>query len=155
MAGEIESTIARLGLVLPPTPKPVANYVPFVVTGPLVFISGQITVGPNGLEYIGRVGEDFDIPTAQKAARLCTLNVIAQLRAACDSDLDRVKRCVRLGGFINAIPEFKDHSAVVNGASDLIAEVFGERGRHARTSLGVASLPFGVAVEIEALFEIA
>lgn len=154
MAGEIENTIARLGLALPPTPKPVANYVPYVVTGSLVFISGQITTGPNGLEYVGRVGEDFDVATGQKAARLCALNLIAQLKAACDGDLDRVKRCVRLGGFINAIPGFKDHSAIMNGASDLIAEVFGERGRHARTSLGVASLPFGVAVEVEALFEI-
>ncbi len=154
MAGSIEATLSQLGLALPPAAKPVANYVPYVITGNLVFISGQITAGPNGFEYIGKIGEDFDVETGKKAARLCVLNVLAQLKAACDGDLDRVTRCVRLGGFINAVPQFKDHASIVNGASDLIADVFGERGRHARTSIGVASLPFGVAVEIEALFEI-
>src|SRR5262245_34372192 len=155
MAGEIENKLSELGLVLPPTVKPVANYVPYVVTGPLVFISGQVTMGTNGIEYVGKVGAEYDVETGQKAARLCALNVLAQLKAACDGNLDRVRRCVRLGGFINSTPDFKDHSLIVNGASDLIAAVFGERGRHARTSIGVASLPFGVAVEVEALFEIA
>lgn len=154
MTGEIESRIAKLGFALPRATKPVANYVPYVITGNLVVISGQITVGAGGIEYVGKLGADFDVETGRKAAQLCALNVLAQLKAACEGDLDRVARCVRIGGFVNATPDFKDHPAVVNGASDLIAEVFGARGQHARSAFGVSSLPFGVAVEVEAMFEI-
>lgn len=152
--GEIDSRIAKLGLALPPATKPVANYVPYVITGNLVVISGQITMGANGPEHVGKLGAGLDVAAGKMAARQCALNVLAQLKAALDGDLDRVHRCVRIGGFVNATPDFIDHPAVVNGASDLIAEVFGARGQHARSAFGVSSLPFGVAVEIEAMFEI-
>jgi enamine deaminase RidA (YjgF/YER057c/UK114 family) len=126
-----------------------------VVSGKLVFVSGQVTVGPNGLEYVGQVGKDFSVEQGQAAARLCALNVVAQLREACAGDLDRVKRCVKVTGFVNAVPAFGQHPEVVNGASDLFVQIFGEVGKHARAAVGAGSLPRNVAVEVEAVFEIA
>lgn len=151
----IDARLAELGLTLPQAAAPAANYVPFVRTGNLVVISGQITLENGTLKYVGRVGEDFTTEQAYEAAKLCGLNLIAQLKAACDGDLDRVTRVVRLGGFVNCTADFTDQPKVINGASDLMAEVFGEKGKHARAAVGVNTLPLGVAVEVEGLFEIA
>ena len=151
MSGKIESRIKALGLTLPEPPKPVASYVPFVNVDNTIFISGQVPMGPDGLEYIGKLGADMDMETGQAAARLCGLNIIAQLKAAADGDLDRVKQIVRLGGFVNCTDDFKGQPLVINGASDLMQELFGERGRHARAALGVNALPGGTAVEIDAI----
>lgn len=155
MTGRVEARLKELDITLPKAAAPVANYVPFVVTGNLVFISGQVTLGPNGLEYVGIVGRDFTVEQGQAAARLCALNIIAQLREACGGNLDRVKRCVKITGFVNAIPAFAQHPEVINGASDTIVQIFGELGKHARAAVGAGSLPRNVAVEVEAVFEIA
>ena len=153
MAGRIETRLGELGLSLPDAPAPAANYVPFVRTGNLVVVSGQISIGPDGL-VTGRLGEDMDVAAGQAAARLCALNLVAQLRAACGGDLDRVVRVVRLGGFVTSAPGFTDQPKVVNGASDLMVEIFGDAGRHARAAVGVAALPLGVAVEVDGMFEV-
>lgn len=150
----IDARLAELGLTLPQAAAPAANYVPFVRTGNLVVMSGQITLENGVLKYVGRVGEDFTTEQAYEAAKLCGLNLIAQLKVACDGDLDRVKRVVRLGGFVNSTADFTEQPKVINGASDLMAEVFGEKGKHARAAVGVNTLPLGVAVEVEGLFEI-
>lgn len=152
MTGAIDQRLRQLGIVLPEPGRPVATYVPYVITGSLVFISGQVTVTPEGLAYRGKLGREFSVEDGKAAARLCALNVLAQLKAACAGDLDRVERAVRVGGFVNAVADFKEHPAVINGASDLLVEVFGDAGRHARTAVGVASLPFDVAVEVDATF---
>jgi len=144
----IEARLKELGIELPLQPAPAANYVPFVKVGTLVFISGQIT------SRLGKVGRDITIEEGQEAARLCALNIFAHLKVACEGDLNRVVRCVRLGGFVNCMDDFKDQPKVMNGASDLMVAVFGEKGRHARASVGVNALPLGVAVEVEALFEV-
>ncbi len=154
MTSAIEERLATLGVTLPRPAAPAANYVPFVESRGMLYISGQIPVGPEGIQFIGRLGEGFEIEEGRKAARLCAINVLAQARAAL-GDLDRVGRIVKLTGFVNAAPTFSDHPKVVNGASDFMVEVFGERGRHARSAVGVAGLPFGVAVEVEAIIEIA
>jgi len=151
---EIESNLERLGIELPDAPAPAANYVPWVKTGNLVFISGQVTMGANGLEYQGKVGKDLGVEEGQAAARLCAINLLAQLRSACDGDIERVRRCVKLGGFVNSTTDFKNHPQVINGASDLLVEVLGDRGKHARFAVGAGSLPFNVAVEVDAVFEI-
>jgi enamine deaminase RidA (YjgF/YER057c/UK114 family) len=151
----IEQRLSELGITLPEPAAPVANYLGYVVTGNLVFISGQVTLGPDGLEYLGKVGVDYSIEEAAQAARLCAINVLAQLKAACGGDLERVRRCVKLGGFVNSTTEFIDHPKVINGASDLMVEVLGDRGRHARFAVGAGSLPLNVAVEVDAVFEIA
>jgi enamine deaminase RidA (YjgF/YER057c/UK114 family) len=151
---DITQRLNALGIVLPEAPLPAANYVPFVVSGNLVFISGQISRDDGGL-IIGKLGGGTTIEEGQAAARTCAIAILAQLKAACRGDLDRVARAVKLTGFVNATPDFTDHPAVINGASDLIAEVFGERGAHSRAAVGVASLPLGVAVEVEGIFEIA
>lgn len=155
MTGRVDGRLRELDIVLPEPVPPVATYVPYVVTGSLVFVSGQVTVGPNGLEYVGQVGTDFSVEEGQAAARLCAINILAQLKEACGGDLDRVTRCVKLGGFVNAPSGFKDHPKVVNGASDLMVDVFGDAGRHARFAVGAGSLPLNVAVEVDAVFEIA
>jgi enamine deaminase RidA (YjgF/YER057c/UK114 family) len=143
-------------LELPVIPRPIANYVPWVRTGSLIFTSGQLTMGPSKtLEYVGKVGRDISIEDGRRAARLAAVNVLAVLNSALDGDLDRVTRVVKLTGFVNAEPEFTQHPEVINGASDLFVEVFGEAGRHARAAVGASSLPRNVAVEIEAIFEIA
>ena len=133
---------------------PAANYVPWVKSGTHVFVSGQITMRDGKLEYLGKLGADFSVEEGQAAARLCGLNILAQVRAA-GGDLDRVVRCVRLGGFVNSTPDFTDQPKVINGASDLMAEVFGDKGKHARAAVSAAALPLGVAVEVEAVVEIA
>ena len=155
MTGRIEARLLELGIELPDAPAPVASYVPFVITGPLVFIAGQVTMWNGELKFIGRVGEDFTLEEGRQAARICGLNLIAQVRAACGGDLDRVKRCVKLTVYVNSSPEFTDQPKVANGASDLMAEVFGDAGRHARAAIGVNTLPLGCAVEAEAVFETA
>lgn len=154
MTGRIDSRLKELDITLPKAGAPVANYVPFVLSGNLVFISGQVTLGPNGLEYVGQVGKDFNVEQGQAAARLCALNIVAQLREACGGNLDRVKRCVKITGFVNAVAGFAQHPEVVNGASDFIVQVFGDSGKHARAAVGAGSLPRSVAVEVEAIFEI-
>lgn len=154
MAGRVEARLKELGITLPTPNAPVANYVPYVVSGKLVFISGQVPLLDGKPQHIGKVGRDIDIPQAQAAARLCALSLLAHLKNACGGDLDRVRRAVRVCGFVNAIPEFTDHPKVINGASDLLVEVLGEAGKHARAAVGSGSLPLGVSVEVEAQFEI-
>jgi len=149
-----EARLGELGITLPTPAAPAANYVPFVRTGNLLFVSGQIPVGPAGIEHVGRLGAGTDVDTGRAAARLCAINLIAQVKAAI-GDLDRVVRVVKLTGFVNSSLDFTDQPKVVNGASDLMVEVFGERGRHSRSAVGAAGLPFGVAVEVEGIFEIA
>lgn len=155
MSGNIEQRLKELGVDLPEAAAPAANYVPFVVTGNLVFVSGQIPMREGKLVYTGKVGADLSLEDGQQAARLVGLNIIAQVKAACNGDLDRVRRCVKLGGFVNCASDFHQHPQVINGASDLMVEVFGDAGRHARFALGANALPFNVAVEIDAVFEIA
>ena len=154
MAGQIDARLQELGIVLPDAPAPVANYVPFVVHDRLVFVSGQIPFVDGELSYVGTVGDELSIEEAQGAARICALNVLAQVRAACDGDLDRVTHCIRLGGYVNGTSDFKQHPQVMNGASDLMVEIFGDKGRHARFAVGAGNLPAGVAVEVEGVFEI-
>ena len=153
MTNEIEQRLSELGLTLPDAPAPAANYVPFVQSGALVFVSGQISSGPDGL-ICGKLGADLSLDDGVAAARACALALIAQLRAACGGDLTRLRRVVKLTGFVNCTPDFTDQPKVVNGASDLMVAVFGEAGRHARAAVGAPSLPLGVAVEIEGVFEI-
>ncbi len=151
-----EAKLAELGITLPSPAAPVANYVPFVRTGNLVVISGQICFGPDGRiaeGHKGKVGGEVSMEAGVEAARLCAINVLAQLKAAV-GDLDQVVRCVRLGGFINVVPTFAAVPQVMNGASDLIVAVLGDRGRHARSTIGVAELPADAAVEVEGMFEV-
>ena len=150
----IDARLKDLGITLPTPAAPAANYVPFVKTGNLLFVSGQIPVGPKGIEFVGKLGADADIETGRAAARLCAINLLAQVKAA-TGDLEKLVRVVKLTGFVNSTLEFGDHPKVVNGASDLLVEVLGDRGRHSRSAVGVAGLPFGVAVEVEGIFEIA
>lgn len=149
----IDSRLSELGLELPEPVAPVANYVPFVQSGNQVFISGQISMGPNGL-VTGRLGDSMRIEDGQAAARLCAINLIAQLRVACGGDLSRLVRVVKLGGFVCATPDFTDIPKVINGGSDLMVAVFGDAGRHARSAIACPSLPLGAAVEIDGLFEV-
>jgi enamine deaminase RidA (YjgF/YER057c/UK114 family) len=155
MTGHVDSRLKDLGIQLPTPPAPVASYVPFVTSGKLVFTSGQVTVAPDGLKYVGIVGKDLSLEDGKAAARLCAINIIAQLKAACGGDLDRVKRVVKLTVFVNAVPGFAQQPEVANGASDLLVEVFGEAGKHARSAVGAGSLPRNVATEVEAIVEIA
>jgi enamine deaminase RidA (YjgF/YER057c/UK114 family) len=155
MAGRIDTRLAELGITLPEPPRAVANYVPYVVTGDLVVISGQVPVIEGKVAWSGKVGAGVSLEDGVRAARQCFINLLAQLRAACGGDLDRVTQVVRLGGFIAAPPEFTQHAAVMNGASDLAVAVFGDAGRHARTTVGVPSLPLDCAVEVEGMFRIA
>jgi enamine deaminase RidA (YjgF/YER057c/UK114 family) len=152
--GNIDKRLAELGITVPTPAKPVANYVGWVRTGNLVFTAGQVTLADGKFHYLGKVGRDITLEDATKGARLCAINILAQLREACGGDLDRVKRIVKLVGFVNGIPEFTDHPKVVNGASDLMVEVFGDKGKHARSAVGAGSLPLNVAVEVEAVAEI-
>ena len=154
MAGDIDARLAELGIELPQAPAPAAHYVPFVITGNLVFVAGQVTVWNGEVRFKGRLGEDMDVDEGYRAARLCGLNLIAQAKEAAGGDLDRIKRVVKLGGFVNSTADFTDQPKVVNGASDLMAEVFGDLGKHARFAVGAMSLPLGVAVEVDGVFEI-
>ena len=152
--GTIDSRLEELGITLPDAPKPAANYVPFVVAGNMVFISGQVPLKDGTLEYRGKVGENYSIEEGQACARLVAINILSVLKAACGGNLDRVRRCVKLGGFVNCPADFDQQPQVINGASDLMVEVLGETGRHARFAVGANVLPFNVAVEIDAVFEI-
>jgi enamine deaminase RidA (YjgF/YER057c/UK114 family) len=154
MAGLIDAKLAELGIAVPAPAAPVANYVPYVITGRLVVISGQVPTIDGKIMLTGKLGGTVSIEQGQQAAQRCFINVLAHLRTACDGQLDRVRRVVRLGGFIACMPEFDQQARVMNGASDLAVAVFGEAGRHARTTIGVAALPLDVPVEVEGLFEI-
>jgi len=151
---KIEERLAALGISLPSPPAPVASYVPYTISGRQVVISGQIPLAPDGLKFVGKLGREISLEDGKAAARLCAVNLIAQLKAACGGDLDRVKACLRLGVFVNAMPDFTQHPEVANGASDLMVAALGDAGKHARAAVGAGSLPRGVAVEVEGLFEI-
>jgi enamine deaminase RidA (YjgF/YER057c/UK114 family) len=153
MTGTIEARLQSLSIELPQAGSPAANYVPFRRTGNLVYIAGQVCQWNGERRYLGRVGSEISIEDGIAAARLCGLNLIAHLKIACGGDLDRVVQCLRLGAFINSAPDFFEQPRVANGCSDLMVEVFGDAGRHARTAIG-AQLPFNVAVEIDAIFEV-
>lgn len=154
MAGTVETKLAGLGIVLPTPASPIANYVPFARSGNLLVLSGQLCFGADGkLVAKGQLGVGVSVEDGQKAARACGINLLAQLKAAL-GELDRVARVVRLGGFINSAPGFSDGAKVMNGASDLMVEVFGDKGRHARSTVGVSALPTDAAVEVEGLFEV-
>ena len=152
--GTIDKHLAELGIILPSPAKPEANYVAWSRAGNLVFISGQGPIADGKIILQGMLGDSISIDDGIKAARLCALNVVAQLRDACGGDLDRVKRIVKLVGFVNAAASFTDHPKVINGASDFMVEVFGDKGRHARSAVGSSSLPFAISVEVEAIAEI-
>jgi enamine deaminase RidA (YjgF/YER057c/UK114 family) len=155
MAGDIERRLRELGIELPTAAAPAANYVPFIVARSVVYCAGQLPVWNGEIRYSGRLGEGVSLEEGQAAARLCALNLVAQVKAACDGDLDRVMRVLRLGVFVNSADAFIEQPRVANGASDLMVEVFGEAGRHARSAVGVNVLPLGVAVEVDGIFEIA
>ncbi|VTU36071.1 RidA family protein [Variovorax sp. PBL-E5] len=152
---QAEARLEQLGITLPKAVAPAANYVPARRSGSMIYIAGQVPTADGKDQYVGKVGRDVSIEDAQKAARLCAINILAQLRTALGGSLDSVVGCVRLGGFVNAAPEFGDHPKVINGASDLMVEVFGDAGRHARAAVGCSSLPRNVAVEVDAIFEVA
>ncbi len=153
MSNSIDQRLAALGLTLPPAPAPVANYVPGVIIGELLFISGQVSKTAAGDVITGKLGAGVDIAKGREAARVCALNILAQAKAALGS-LDRVERVVKLTGFVNSAPSFTDQPQVVNGASDLLVEVLGDKGRHTRSAVGVAALPLDAAVEVEAIIAI-
>ena len=155
MAGTIEKRLAELGLTLPSPRSPIANYVPFVLSGKLLTVSGQICFGADGkMVAAGQLGGGVSVEDGKKAARACAINLLAQVKAAL-GDLDKVARVVRLNGFINSAPGFTDGPKVMNGASDLMVEVFGDKGRHARTTVGVSALPADAAIEVDGMFEVA
>ena len=154
MAGMIDARLAELGIDVPEAVAPVANYVAYVVSGNTVHVAGQLPIADGKMQYVGKVGDAVSIEDGAAAARLCALNIIAQVKAACGGDLDRVVRILKLNGFVNAPGDFGDQPAVINGASNLIVEVFGDAGMHARSAVGMGSLPFNAAVEIDALVEI-
>ena len=149
----IDARLVALGITLPAAPAPVANYVPTVRTGSLLFVSGQISRTEEGRVLAGKLGGGVDVEAGRAAARVCALNILAQARAALGS-LDRIQRIVKLTGFVNAVPAFTDHPSVVNGCSDLLVEILGEKGRHTRSAVGVAGLPLDAAVEVEAILEV-
>lgn len=151
--GKTTDRLAEMGMTLPAAPAPAANYVPFVLTGDLLHVSGQIAADSDGM-ILGRLGDTMDVAAGAAAARRCALSLLAQVQAACDGDLDRLVQVVKLNGFVNSAPDFTDQPKVINGASDLMAEALGDAGRHARSAVGVAALPFGVAVEIDGVFQI-
>ena len=154
MAGKYEARLKDLGLELPQASAPAANYVPFVRAGNLLFMAGQVCIWNGERRFVGKLGRDFKVAEGQEAAKICALNLIAQLRQALDGDLARLVRVVRVGGFVNSMPDFLEQPQVVNGASNLFVEVFGDAGKHARTAVGTNVLPFDLAVEVEAVFEV-
>ncbi len=150
----LQEKLQELGYELPKAAAPAANYVPYVISGNTVFVAGQIPFLNGEQMHLGRLGEDLSIEQGIEAAKACALNILAQANAAVDGDWIRVKRCVKLGGFVNCTPDFNDHPKVINGASDLIVAAMGDAGKHARFAVGAPSLPLSVAVEIDAVFEI-
>ncbi|GAB6053581.1 RidA family protein [Magnetospira thiophila] len=155
MTATVAQRLQDLGLEIPEAVAPVANYVPFVVTGNLVVVSGQVPIQSGQVAFKGKLGAGVSLEDGIAAARLCAINIIAQVKTACNGDLERVKRVVRLGGFVACTADFADHPKVINGASDLMVAVFGDAGRHARAAVGCPSLPLDVPVEVDALVEIA
>lgn len=155
MPGTIDARLAELGIEIPPANAPAGNYVPYVLTGNLLFVSGQIPMVDGKPGFIGRLGAEFSAEQGAEAARVCALAILAQAKEALSGDLDRVSRVVKLTGFVASTPDFTGQPAVVNGASDLFGEIFGDAGRHARAAVGMAALPAGVAVEVEAVIEVA
>ncbi len=153
MTDSIEDKLKSMDLSLPPAAKPAGSYVPVVQTGSLLFVSGQIPMTPEGLQYVGKCGAGMSIEDAQAAAQLCALNILAQIKGTVGS-LDKISRIVKVNGFVNSTPDFPDHPKVINGASDFFVSLFGEKGKHARAAVGVANLPFGVSVEVEAVVEV-
>ena len=151
--GQVETRLRELGVTLPTPPAPVASYVPFVIVGKLVHVSGQVSVDAAG-GIKGKLGDAIEVEEGQAAARLCGLNLLAQVKAACGGDLDKVKRVVKLNGFVNVTPDFDPIPMVMNGCSDLMVQVFGDLGRHARSAVGMANLPLNYAVEVDGLFEL-
>ena len=154
MSQSVEQKLAELGITLPTPTAPLANYVPSVRTGNLLFISGQVSIDGAGKLSTGKLGAGLDVDAGRAAARLCGINLIAQMKVAL-GDLEKVVRIVKLVGFVNSAPDFVDHPKVINGCSDLFVEVFGDKGRHARSAVGIAALPFDAAVEVEAIVEVA
>ncbi len=153
MTGKIEQRLAELSVTLPDAPAPAANYVPHVTVGDTVYVSGQVAM-KDGEFVRGKLGHDMDVEAGAAAARLCAISLLAQVRAACGGDLDRLVRVVKLTGFVNSTADFGEQPKVINGASDFLVEALGEAGRHSRSAVSAASLPFGVAVEIEGIFEV-
>lgn len=153
MAGNFEANLEKLGVTLPDAPAPAANYVPFVQTGYTVYVSGQISQGPDGL-ITGKLGADMETADGAAAAKTCAISLLAQVKAACGGDLDRLVRVVKLVGFVNSTADYTEQPKVINGASDFMVEALGDAGRHARSAVSAVSLPLGVAVEIEGIFEI-
>lgn len=151
---EIEKKLVSLGISLPTPAVPAANYVPYNLSGKTVFVSGQLPMLDGKPQFIGKLGKEISIEDGQKCARICGINILAHLKNACAGDLDRVKQCLRLGVFVNSTESFLDHPKVANGVSDMMVEIFGDKGKHARFAVGVAQLPFGVAVEVDATFEL-
>ena len=153
MSGVIEARLADLGVTLPDAPAPAANYVPYIQVGDTIYVSGQISNSPEGL-VTGKLGADMSLQDGAAAARSCAISLLAQVKAACDGDLDRLVRVVKLTGFVNSTADFTDQPTVINGASDFLVEALGDSGRHARSAVSAASLPLGVAVEIEGIFQV-
>lgn len=153
MSSELEARLAEKGIILPDAPAPAANYVPFVITGNTVYVSGQISSDASGL-ITGKLGDTMTTEEGAAAARTCALSLLAQLKTACDGDLDRLQRVVKLVGFVNSTADYTEQPKVINGASDFMVETLGDIGRHARSAVSAPSLPLGVAVEIEGIFEI-
>ena len=154
MTGNIEKNLASQGIALPQAASPAANYVPYVISGKQIAVAGQIPFWNGELTGLGKVGRDMTTEDGANIARICGLNLIAQVKAACEGNLDRVARVVKLGGFVNCTEEFCDHPEVINGASNLMVDVFGDKGTHSRFAVGVNSLPRGVAVEVDGIFEL-
>jgi enamine deaminase RidA (YjgF/YER057c/UK114 family) len=154
MPSRIEDRLRELQIELPQPSNPGANYVQFVRSGNLLFLTGQLSQWNGERRFIGKLGREYGVEEGQQAARLCALNLVAHLRTALDGDLNRTVRCIRVAGYVNSVPEFVGQSQVINGASDLFVEIFGEAGRHTRMAVGVSALPYDVAVEVEAVFEI-
>lgn len=153
MSTHFETKLKELGITLPDAPAPAANYVPFVQVGDIVYVSGQISADANGF-IKGKLGDDMTTEEGAAAARACAINLLAQVKAACGGDLDRLVRVVKLTGFVNSTADYTDQPKVVNGASDLLAEALGDAGKHSRSAVSAASLPLGVAVEIEGIFQV-
>ncbi len=153
MSNRFETKLKELGITLPDAPAPAANYVPFVQVGDIVYVSGQISADANGF-IKGKLGDDMTTEEGAAAARACAINLLAQVKAACGGDLDRLVRVVKLTGFVNSTADYTDQPKVVNGASDLLAQALGDAGKHSRSAVSAASLPLGVAVEIEGIFQV-
>jgi enamine deaminase RidA (YjgF/YER057c/UK114 family) len=154
MAGKIDARLASLGISVPTPAEAAGNYVGFVVVRDLAFLAGQVPIDNGVRKFIGKLGRELKVEDGRRAAELAGLNMLARLKAACGGDLDRVVRCVKLIGYVNATEDFSDHPKVIDGVSDLVVRIFGDAGRHARSAVGVASLPSGVAVEVEGIFQI-